>query len=625
MIIDCEDFQELAQKRREMGHHQWNGLCKSLINDDAVELSDRMGYRDMAAITLLHRQYGSWEKLQEALSAKYPSVDLAEFFAKYDKLDWCNDKNIRKIANRLSVNDLIIIMLWYDRWRFDRGGDRKVLNYSATVLALNQLVGCAVKAALTPVNGLPLNINTMPLDCVVAMLEEVSEPELASQRFCYMNIPKAADALKSEEGGSLAQSLLVLEALDIHPEEMTPERENASMALFPEYDSQLCTEKQIADWFSTLVEKQLACLGETGEVALILDTAWINNPVVHSLIDEYMDKGQIKCIFNIPVTGGDYWLTELRCIVFSGQIDHNKVRVIDFSDLLAGQASSLMTDGQPVLDLQEAISNRLQTDDDNVAWVDKEFFLEKGNAYDPYYCNSVLYLERLQREGKCVSLGQLAGKAALPDNLVGNGIVAPNMITMLRPVAVTQLRKIKKNSQVGQEDQQERGTTIYFVAPKHIRNGELLIREGLENATIGPAILEKVQRYSLKPGDLLISRIGAIDVALVTEEDIAGRILVAADSLHIIRCNPEIMDKQQLVMNTRFMYMYMRSKAGKRQLSNLAEDRSVNLLPMTKLLELKFTTDEAVIREVTTKWQQIQAAKQMIDGYIKETDSLLKL
>ena len=139
MIIDCEDFQELAQKRREMGHHQWNGLCKSLINDDAVELSDRMGYRDMAAITLLHRQYGSWEKLQEALSAKYPSVDLAEFFAKYDKLDWCNDKNIRKIANRLSVNDLIIIMLWYDRWRFDRGGDRKVLNYSATVLALNQL------------------------------------------------------------------------------------------------------------------------------------------------------------------------------------------------------------------------------------------------------------------------------------------------------------------------------------------------------------------------------------------------------------------------------------------------------------------------------------------------------
>ena len=46
---------------------------------------------------------------------------------------------------------------------------------------------------------------------------------------------------------------------------------------------------------------------------------------------------------------------------------------------------------------------------------------------------------------------------------------------------------------------------------------------------------------------------------------------------------------------------------------------------MTKLLELKFTTDEAVIREVTTKWQQIQAAKQMIDGYIKETDSLLKL
>ena len=162
--------------------------------------------------------------------------------------------------------------------------------------------------------------------------------------------------------------------------------------------------------------KHLEKIGDTGEVALILDGSWTDNKIVQPLIDEYMAKGQIKCIFNIPGTEHTrdktegQRLVELRCVVFSRQSSNDKVKVVDLSDLLTGKEYRALADEQRLMALETTIKKRFQADGENAAWVDKEFFLRQANAYDPYYCNSVLYLERLQQEGKYVSLEQLVGK-----------------------------------------------------------------------------------------------------------------------------------------------------------------------------------------------------------------------
>ena len=644
MIIDYEDFQELASQGRSKDKRGWRELFIKLTNDDALEFSiydeqEKYNYRVLAAIVLLHRRYGSWEKLKAELAAKYPMAEMDNFLAGYSELEWCNDKNIQKIANRLSVNDLITIMLWYSRWRREQESvliHNFRLSCSTMVCFRNRLVDCTVKAALATVNGLPLNVNAMSLDCLLAMLETLSEPEWAGKRFYYMDVPEPASMVENEAGDSLAQSLLVLEALDIHPEELTAGGETASLAVFPDYNGhyrRLKLEKKIAEWFDALVGKHLEKIGDTGEVALILDGSWTDNKIVQPLIDEYMAKGQIKCIFNIPGTEHTrdktegQRLVELRCVVFSRQSSNDKVKVVDLSDLLTGKEYRALADEQRLMALETTIKKRFQADGENAAWVDKEFFLRQANAYDPYYCNSVLYLERLQQEGKYVSLEQLVGKAPIADKLVKDGIVAPDMMSVFRPVSMGQLGIVKKSlTGMGQEGSQENKTLVYIVAAKHIKKGELLAGdESLDSIWVGPTKMEKIQRYILQPDDLLVSRIGAADVALVTEADIAGRVLVAADSLHIIRCTPEIMENQSLIMNTRFMYMYLRSKAGKRQLNSLTDGWEINLLTMKKMLTLKFPTDETIIKEVTDKWHQIQAAKQLIDGYIKSADEILKI
>ncbi|WP_027406583.1 hypothetical protein [Anaerovibrio sp. RM50] len=635
MIIDYEEFQELLQQRREMNGSDWDKLLGNLNNDEnvvlgTVESGNKYTYRDVAAIALLHRRFGSWDRMMDELINKYPFADMKGLLGKYSKLDQYSDKNIRKISNRLSVNDLIIIMLWYDHWTVDPNDKyrRRPKSCYNTVCALNKVVSATVRTALNVKAGFPLNASTMNLDGIIAVLECLSESEWDNQQFCYI----------SEKHSSIEEALLVLEAMDAPLVEMTKGQIKAAVSVFPDYNGYNChpspqaTEQELADWFDKLVCRQLELLAPEGKLALMLDAEWADYPVVQELIKPYMAKEQVGCIFNIPATEYakdrfvSFKLADIRCIVFAQRSANEKVKVIDFSDLLNGKDYKVLADEKILNDMQKIIEARLNGDGDNVIFADKEFFLNQSNAYNPYYCNSILYMEKMQQEGKYISLEQLMGKAELPEKVITDGIAVPEMISVFRPVAMKQLERAKKRSAMDEGKTNGADVMVYTVTAKHIRDGALFVKnDDLEGSMIEPDMMKKIQRYILQPGDLLVSRIGGAVMGLVTEEDLDGRFLMASDSLHIIRCNSDVVQKHQPLMNTRFMYMYMSSQAGRRQLASLGKGRTVNLISLKELSKVIFPANTGVIKNVTEKWNQINEARKVIDNCFTECDKILRI
>ena len=630
MIIDYEEFQDLLQQRQEMRSNEWERLLGSLVNeenvdDEAVRDKWHNSYREIAAIVLLHRKYGSWKKLSEALTVKYPFSGLKEKLEKYSGLDRFKDSNMRKIGNRLSVNDLLIVMFWYEDWREDPNEKRPVIpmRCSNTVCALNNIISFTVKTALGMAEGLPLNVNTMQLDFVISMLECLAETEWDNQQFYYSN----------EQSVNLDKALLILEAMDAPLVEMDKGQVQSMVSVFQDCKPRVQLDEEPADCFKRLVSKQLEMMSSDGQLVLIMDSRWADDNDVHKLISKYMANGQIRAVFDIPLPGYGmgrslhYNLTELRCIVFSVKSDNDKVQVIDFSDLLEGKDPKVLEDDKAIKQLQRVIGERFKGNGDNVAFADKEFFLEQSNAYNPYM--SILCLEKMRQEGKFVSLEQLMGKDELPERLVKEGIAVPEMLSIFRPVAMNQLKQAKKRST--QDRYNESEEMVYTVGTKHLRDGALFVRDdeleaiALDTIKEIPDFMQKIQRYILQPGDLLISRIGGATIALVTEEDIGGRLLMAADSLHIIRCNEELVKDKKPLMNTRFIYMYLSSRAGKRQLKGLTKGGLAMQISLKELSNTILPADPEIIKTVTEKWYQIHDAKKIIDGCFAECDKLLRM
>lgn len=628
MIIDYEEFQELLQQRREMKGSDWDKLLGNLNNDEnvvlgTVESGNKYTYRDVAAIALLHRRFGSWDRMMDELINKYPFADMKGLLGKYSKLDQYSDKNIRKISNRLSVNDLIIIMLWYDHWTVDPNDKyrRRPDSCYNTVCALNKVLNSTVNTALNAIDGFPLNASTMNLDGIIAMLECLGESEWDKQQFYYMD----------RKNTGVEQALLVLEAMDASLVEMSRGQVQTVVSIFPDYNKdyvRLEMENDIIAWFNKMVRKPLELLAPDGQLALILDARWADATLVQELMKTYMSEGQVRCIFNIPATeyARDRFvslkLADIRCIVFAQRSANEKVKVIDFSDLLNGKDYKALADEKILNDLQKVVAARFNRDGDNVIFADKENLLNNEIAYNPHY----LYLEKMRQEGRCISLEQLMGKDELPEKVVTEGIAVPEMISVFRPVAMEQLKRAKKRSSVDEGNANGPETTVYTVTVKHIRDGALFVKNGeLESASLGPDMMEKVQRYILQPGDLLVSRIGGAVMGLVTEEDLDGRLLMAGDSLHIIRCDAEVVQKQPILMNTKFMYMYLASQDGKRQLNYLGSGSSVKVISLKDLSKINFPADADMIKNVTEKWNQINEARKVIDNCFTECDKILRI
>ena len=631
MIIDYEEFQELLQWRWGQGHFADKRLLETLVgkenvDDEAVKNKWHKSYREIAAIVLLHRRYGSWERLIKAMADKYPFSGLKEKLETYRGLDQFKDSNIRKIGNRLSVNNLVTVLLWYNDSESTRKGGYQMC-YPNTVCALNKMVSATVRTALDIGDGFPLNVNTMGLGVVIAMLECLTEAEWDNLRFYYSKV----------EDGNLDKALLILEAMDASLEEITKGRTKTAVSILSDIIvsdplDRYGLDSALTDYFDRLVDKPLEMLEPDGYLALILYAKRTEHEAVQQFINEYMAKGQIRGIFDIPSTEyasrkvtGDK-LIKLRCIVFSVKSDNDKVQVIDFSDLLEGKDYKVLEDQNTLCELQKTIEERFNGNGNNVTYIDKEFFLGHSEAYNPCFCNIILYLEKMLKEGKGVSLEQLMGKEELPERLVKEGIAVPEMLSIFRPVAIKQLERAKKR-QVQEDDQSdESGEMVYIVGTKHLRDGSLFVKdEVLDGKKMDQDMMKKIQRYILQPGDLLISRIGGTFIALVTEEDIGGRLLMASDSLHIIRCNKDVVKDRELLMNTRFIYMYLSSQAGKRQLNSLGKGQTLKVISLKELSKIILPADPEVIKNVTEKWYQINEARRLIDSCFAECDKLLRI
>ena len=100
---------------------------------------------------------------------------------------------------------------------------------------------------------------------------------------------------------------------------------------------------------------------------------------------------------------------------------------------------------------------------------------------------------------------------------------------------------------------------------------------------------------------------------------------MAADSLHIIRCNKDVVKDRELLMNTRFIYMYLSSQAGKRQLNSLGKGQTLKVISLKELSKIILPADPEVIKAVTEKWHQINAARKTIDSCFAECDKLLRI
>ena len=100
---------------------------------------------------------------------------------------------------------------------------------------------------------------------------------------------------------------------------------------------------------------------------------------------------------------------------------------------------------------------------------------------------------------------------------------------------------------------------------------------------------------------------------------------MAADSLHIIRCNEELVKDKKPLMNTRFIYMYLSSRAGKRQLKGLTKGGLAMQISLKELSNTILPADPEIIKTVTEKWYQIHDAKKIIDGCFAECDKLLRM